>query len=128
MGPRVLIVDDDPEYGELLAERLSRRQPALSCEVCTSPEEALGRCAGCELVIVDLDMPRLDGGMFLREATRRGLPKNRVVINSSHDSDELHDRFHLGECLAVLCKLDARQQHVLDMILDGVATRSRRSA
>ncbi len=128
MGPHVLIVDDDPEYAALLAARVSRRQPGSQCQVCTAPRDALDRCCQADLVIVDLEMPDLDGMGFLREAVRRGLDPDRVVINSTHGAAELHRRFHLGECLAVLDKLDAAQQHVLDLIVDGVAARRARTA
>lgn len=122
LRPRVLIVDDDREYAQLFARRQCLRRPELDVDVITSPREALELLHAYELVIVDASMPELDGRAFLDEARRRGVDGCRVVINSSYEAETLHGVFGLGECLAVLNKLDRAQQAVLDMILDQIAS------
>jgi CheY-like chemotaxis protein len=69
-----------------------------------------------DLLLIDLEMPGLDGAKVLAYAVSRGIDRNRVIIFSGHDADYLHKRFPMGSCLAVLNKFEAKQQEVLDMI------------
>jgi CheY-like chemotaxis protein len=67
-------------------------------------------------MIIDLEMPHLDGGKLLKYAAETGLNKNKIILLSSHDADYLHAHFPMGTCLAVLNKYEAGQKAVLDMI------------
>ena len=126
MSGKVLIVEDEAEFAALFAERQRRRVPDLSFEVCTSPREALGRLGeGWDLLIVDLGMPELDGRAFVEAALAAGVEPARIVVHSARPAEELHRCFSMGECLAVINKVDQRQQAVLDMILDNLARRVR---
>lgn len=122
MGPRILLIDDEREFAELFAARQRLRHPGLAFEVCNSPREALGRLReNFTLIIVDLHMPEMDGRAFVRAAVAAGVDAKRMVVHSAYTADELHDRFSLGECLAVINKLERKQKAVLDLILDSVA-------
>ncbi len=119
--PWILIVDDDEEFGRLLARRIEARHRNLRCQVCASPRDALEVLStDYALLLVDLDMPELDGAEFLEAAVEAGIPRSRIVIHSSHSADDLHGRFAIGDCLAVINKLDRRQQEALDLILSEV--------
>jgi hypothetical protein len=41
-------------------------------------------------------------------------------VTSSHSADELHQRFRIGETIAVINKTEARQQEAFLMILDSI--------
>ena len=47
----------------------------------------------------------------------------RIVVTSSHSADELHQRFRIGETIAVINKTEAKQQEAFLMILDSIMRR-----
>ena len=63
----ILVIDDEPEIGELLAEFLERDGHRV--ELACSGREALGRLAGrdVDLIVSDLRMPDMDGPALFRE-------------------------------------------------------------
>ena len=75
------------------------------------------------VVIVDLEMPGMDGKKFVDYARQKGLSPRRIVVTSSHSADELHQRFRIGETIAVIQKTEAKQQEAFLMILDSVMRR-----
>jgi len=126
-APCILLVDDKREFAELFAERQRRRHPELDFVISQSPVDALKKLSeSFDLVIADLDMPEMDGRAFFEAACRSGFDARRVVIHSATSATDLHRRFQLGECLAVINKLDPKQQAVLDMILDNLCARNAR--
>ncbi len=126
MSARVLMVEDEAEFARLFAERQERKLPGLRFEISTSPREALGRLGeGWDLIIVDLGMPEMDGRAFVDAARAAGVPPSRIVVHSAQPAEELHRCFAMGECLAVINKVDPSQQAVLDMILENLERRSR---
>ena len=76
-----------------------------------------------DLLLVDLEMPVLDGRSVARFAKERGVSEKRIVIVSGHDADELHRLFPQGACLAVINKTEAQQQSAFLMILDSIVFR-----
>jgi DNA-binding response OmpR family regulator len=81
--PRILIVDDEEEAGQILSLRLGRRGyvPAYV----TSGEAALAHLAQneVEVVVLDVKMPGMDGFETLKRI-REGHPDVSVVILSGH--------------------------------------------
>lgn len=73
-----------------------------------------------DLLLIDLEMPGIDGGKLLSYATGKGISRNRIIILSGHDAEYLHKRFPMGNCLAVLNKYEARQKEVLDMVFRSI--------
>lgn len=66
--PTVLIVDDQPKLGALVAEIFYRLEFSDAI-VCTAPSEALAALEsreGIDLIVSDLDMSPMDGLQFLR--------------------------------------------------------------
>jgi len=115
--PRILIIDDDRAFLSLLQGSLAERYPTLEVETCANPVQALSAIdPGLDLLLIDLEMPGMDGAKILAYATERGVSKNRIIILSGHDAEYLHRRFPMGRCLAVLNKHEGRQQNVLEMI------------
>jgi len=114
---RILLVDDDPNFLALLAAFVRERFPALELVCERDPLRGLAAIAAdLDLLLLDLEMPGLDGGRMLAYALEKGLSKNRIVILSGRDAEYLHRRFPMGRCLAVLNKHEVRQRAVLEMI------------
>jgi len=79
-GARILVVDDEPDLGAVLATRL--RRAGYEVSVASDGLEALeliGR-APPDLVLLDLRMPRLDGLETLRRLRHDGATARLPVI------------------------------------------------
>ena len=119
---KILIIDDDQAFLTFLSGYIGQYYPLLQVETCTNPIKGLTaiRHGGVDLLLVDMEMPTLDGIKVFKYATEAGIDKNRIVILSGRDADYLHQQFPLGTCLAVLNKYEAKQKAVLDMILTSL--------
>ena len=117
----IVLIDDDPAFLKVLEEYVAARYPGLHVLTCSDPLRCLTFISDdLDLLLVDLEMPGLDGSKILSYAVSRGLNKNRIVILSGHDADYLHERFPMGSCLAVLNKYEGQQRTVLDMIFKSL--------
>ena len=122
---KILVIDDDAAFLKLLDEYVEERYPGLHVLTCNDPIKCLVFITeDLDLLLVDLDMPGLDGAKVLAYATSKGLSKNRIVILSGRDAEYLHQRFPLGSCLAVLNKFEGKQRDVLDMIFNSLQKKS----
>ena len=119
---RVVIVDDSTAYCDLWAKFLRERYPgAVEIETYSHPYDALPKIDDTiDLLLVDVEMPAMDGRKFVDYALQKGVPGSRIVVTSSHAAEDLHQRFHIGETIAVINKTDSRQQEAFLMILDSV--------
>lgn len=118
---RILIIDDDRSFLCYLQEYAQRCCPGLEVAVYDNPIQGLAAIrADLELLLLDLEMPGVDGVKILGYAVAKGLSKNRIIILSGRDADYLHDLFPMGSCLAVLNKHEVRQKQVLDMIFQAL--------
>jgi len=121
----VLLIDDDSAFLKLLEDYVAEHYPSLHVATCNDPIKCLASItADLDLLLVDLEMPGLDGSKVLAYALSKGLSKNRIVIVSGHDADYLHERFPMGTCLAVLNKFEGKQKRVLDMIFKSLHQKS----
>jgi len=123
---RILLVDDDPAFTRFLAAYIADNFPLLTVEVCNNPISALHsiKVGGYDLMLIDLEMPAMDGLKLLHFAVGAGMDKNRIVILSGRDADFLHGICPMGTCLAVLNKFEARQKSVLDMVFNSLNKKS----
>jgi CheY-like chemotaxis protein len=118
---KILIIDDDKAFLAFLETYVRERCPGLQVQTCTDPVQGLAAIdADLGLLLIDLEMPGLDGTKILAYATGKGLSKNRIIILSGRDANYLHQRFPMGSCLAVLNKYEAKQKAVLDMVFDSL--------
>ncbi len=118
----ILIIDDDQSFTSLLNDYIKQYYPYLTVQVCNDPVMALSviKQGGFDLLLIDLEMPKLDGMKVFAFALETGIDKNRVVILSGRDVDFLHETFPMGTCLAVLNKFEAKQKAVLEMIFGSL--------
>jgi len=123
---RVVIVDDSVGYCDLWSNFiLERYAEEVNVESYSHPYDALPKIDDTiDLLIVDLEMPGMDGKKFVEYARQKNVPARRIVVTSSHSADELHARFRIGETIAVINKTDPKQQEAFMMILDSVMRRS----
>ena len=123
---RIVIVDDSPSYCDLWSNFIGERYAEnVRVEAYSHPYDALPKIdASIDLLIVDLEMPGMDGKKFVDYARQKGLSPSRIVVTSSHSADELHQRFRIGETIAVINKTDPKQQEAFLMILDSVMRRA----
>jgi CheY-like chemotaxis protein len=121
----ILLIDDDATFLKLLEEFVEEQYPDLRVLTCNDPIRCLTTItADLDLLLVDLEMPGLDGTKVLSYAVSKGLSRNRIIILSGRDAEYLHDRFPMGSCLAVLNKYEGRQRDVLDMIFKSLEAKS----
>ena len=80
MAQRILLVDDDPHIREVLAFALAKA--GMETEQAADGEEALERLAGNghDLMILDINMPRLDGLELCRRLRASGGPGAQLPI------------------------------------------------
>lgn len=123
---RIVIVDDSPGYCDLWSNFLGDRyQDIASVETYSHPYDALPKIDDTiDLLIVDLEMPGMDGKKFVEYARAKGLSSRRIVVTSSHSADVLHERFRIGEAIAVINKTEPKQQEAFLMILDSIMRRT----
>ena len=119
--PKVLMIDDDRAFLDYIEGYVSERYPSLEFDTCLDPVRGLASInADLSLLLLDLEMPDLDGGKLLAYAVNKGVRRNRIIILSGRDAEYLHKRFPMGSCLAVLNKHEIRQKAVLDMIFNSL--------
>lgn len=122
---RILIIDDDRSYLKFISSYVTENFPELQVETCDNALQGLKDIsADLDLLLLDLEMPSLDGKKLLTYAVELGLNRNRIIILSAHSADFLHQQFPMGSCLAVLNKHEARQKVVLDMIFNSLKQKS----
>ncbi len=115
---RLLYVDDDEAMLKKLARHIRERFPGIEPLTCQDPVKALGLIDNSlDLLMIDLEMPAVDGKKLLMYAISRGLDKKKIIIVSGRDAEYLHEVIPMGGCLCVLNKHEARQMEVLDMVL-----------
>jgi two-component system, NtrC family, response regulator HydG len=81
--PRVLVVDDEREMAEMLADGLCDR--GYEAMAAASSEEALARLGehAFDALVTDLRMPHVDGLALLAEA-RRATPDLPVIVMTAY--------------------------------------------
>lgn len=123
----ILVIDDDRRFLEFFEKYVKERYPSLHVITCSDPLKCLAFIsADLDLMLVDLEMPGLDGAKVLSYAIAKGVHKNRIIVLSAHDSDYLHKRFAMGSCLAVLNKFEEKQRDVLDMVLTSLQNKQKK--
>jgi len=122
---RVVVVDDSPLQCAFW-KRLLKNRYGVRCTVedYTDPRQAVERLGpGIHLMLLDWEMPEMDGMAVLEAAREAGVNLKRIIITSSHSADRLHEVFDDTGCLAVIEKTEPEQQAAFMMILDSIMRR-----
>lgn len=95
---RLLLVDDDPALLDALSGTLQIRLGHFTLDTCQTGMRAL-ECAAAtryDLIIVDLNMPEMDGLHLLRKL-KKARPHTPVLMISGHaDQALIAEAFHMG--------------------------------
>ncbi len=94
--PRVLLVDDDPTFRQVLAAELSRR--GLELETASSGAEALAaaQVAALDVVLLDLRLPDMDGIEVLRRLREMEQAAGVVLLTGHGTIDTAIEATRLG--------------------------------
>jgi len=86
MSEKVLIIDDEEEFVEVLAERMTAR--GMDVTSFTSPGRALEQVeqTSFDVVVLDLQMPELDGLETLK-ILKEKKPEIQVILLTSYSHD-----------------------------------------
>lgn len=123
---KILLIDDETAFTDYLTGYVNRQHPGISMAVCNDPLKALRLLQqnSYDLVLIDIEMPVLDGRKLLHFSQQAGVERSRIVMLSGHTADHLHEICPAGSCLAVLNKFEARQKEVLDMIFASLSAKA----
>lgn len=118
---KIVIIDDDQYFLDFLADCVRTDYPRLEIQSFNDPIKSLPAITpDIDLLLIDLEMPGLDGTKILAYARDKGVSKRKIIILSGRDAEYLHQRIPMGKCLAVLNKHEARQKEVLDMVFKAL--------
>jgi len=86
-GPRILIVDDDVSLGKFLSRELKRRDFSVAVRhdgetACADLQEAI-----CDVVILDLNLPKMSGMAVLKQV-RSTLPRLPILVLTARNRTE----------------------------------------
>ena len=108
-------------WRKVLEERYGDK---VKVETYTDPAEAvLAMAPDVHLLLLDWEMPEMDGKEVLAAARDGGVNLKRVIITSGHPADRLHEEFDDSGCLAVIEKSEPEQRTAFMMILDSIMRR-----
>jgi len=122
---RVMVIDDSPLQCMIWKKMLvTRYGDRAAVETYTSPKEALKALSSdIHVVLLDWEMPEMDGLEVFQEAVAQGYNPKRIIITSGHSANRLHEIFDDTECLAVIEKVEPEQQAAFLMIMDSIMKR-----
>ncbi len=96
----------------------------VAVETHCDPLAAVGKLSSdIHLLLLDWEMPEMDGKEVLEAAGNCGVNKKRIIITSCHPAQKLHEVFDKSGCLAVIEKKEPEQQAAFLMILDSIMKR-----
>jgi DNA-binding response OmpR family regulator len=84
---KILLVDDEVDFVETLAERLSMR--GIETDWAVKAEEAINKAAKSDydLAILDIKMPKI-GGIDLKNRLQEHYPDMKFIFLTGHGSEE----------------------------------------
>lgn len=90
---RILLVDDDAALLDVLPRTIELRIMHVTVTACDSPEAALAQIQSShfDLIITDLNMPRMDGLSLVRQI-KATFPAMPILIITGHGDEEAEHR------------------------------------
>lgn len=124
-GKRILVVDDSPTQCAFFKRFLEERYPGkVVVESYCDPKAAIAAFGpSVHLLLLDWEMPELDGRALFERAVAAGVNRKRIIITSAHPADRLHEVFDASGCLCVIEKNEPEQQAAFFQILDSLMRR-----
>lgn len=122
---RIVVIDDSELQCSMWRMYIEKRfGESVHVETYWDPREGVRHLSpDINLLLLDWDMPDLDGEAVLEMARQRGVDLKRIVITSSHPADRLHEVFDSSGCLAVIEK-EPQQLKVCAMIVKEILRRA----
>lgn len=80
---RVLLVDDEPDFLELLSARLTTRGMSVTTATCGEEALDISRNARFDIIVIDLSMPGMNGIETVRNIKKQR-PFAEVIILTGH--------------------------------------------
>jgi signal transduction histidine kinase len=118
-GLRILVVEDDEDFGEGLVRRLEKKglQPAWA----RTAEEALRRVGDgpCDVIVCDVKLPGMDGMAFLAEVRKKGLDIPVIMLTGYGSLESAKESVRLDAFDYLLKPLDTLED-LLDPIRKAV--------
>lgn len=95
---RVVIADDEAPYRSALRKTLTLMPECEVLGICTDGQEALDVCLADppDVLLADLNMPRLDGIELIRSLSRQQPDVRVVVLTVREDDEAIFDAFRAG--------------------------------
>jgi len=94
--PKVLVIDDEPGVRELISEALSLSE--ISAVQAADGLEALShlRRDRFDLLILDINMPKLDGLALLEKLRTEGMPVPVLMLSARADKADINQGLRIG--------------------------------
>lgn len=121
---RVVVAEDEAPYRSALSKTLALMPECEIVGVCKDGREALDLCLADppDVLLTDLNMPRLSGIELIRQLTQKE-PEVRTVVLTSHEEDEtIYEAFRSG-ALGYLLKTSTPHE-----VIDAIRLASRNEA
>lgn len=96
---KILSLDDHPLFSSGLKDALTQHQPEFEIVSTLNTSQALEYIKtndDLDLIILDLSMPDMDGVLFIKTLTARGLYVPVVIMSANEDLVRLQEAFDLG--------------------------------
>lgn len=106
---RVLLVEDNQQLAEMLADRFASEGHAIDREADGAQALALLRHASFDLVILDINLPGMDGTQVLRELRARGDRTPVLILTARSELDDRIIGLDLGADDYVVKPVDYRE-------------------
>lgn len=96
--PRLLVVDDNPEFVRLASNLILRHYPGAEVGSARTGEEAIDALAGgsYDIALLDYQLPDIDGLEILGEVKQRGLSTAVIMVTGEGDEQLAADLFRMG--------------------------------
>ena len=103
-GPtHILVVDDEPDIELLMRQKMRRKIRAgkYSLDFALNGLEALAkldeeRDVGFDMIVTDINMPKMNGLELLGELAKRGAEVKSIVVSAYGDMDNIRTAMNLG--------------------------------
>lgn len=101
MAAKILVVDDEPQFERLIQQRFRKKikSGALAFSFAQNGEEALQKIeqsAGFDIVLSDINMPKMDGLTFIAELKKMRLPLKTIIVSAYGDLQNIRTAMNRG--------------------------------